>query len=121
MTEKHRWWVGIDWATADHQVCVLDASGGEVTQRVVAHTAVAVRGFVDWLRAHVGGDLGTVAVGIETPRGALVATLMEQGLAVYAVNPKQLDRFRACTGKLGLTTATTATSMFIGLFSTMAA
>ena len=72
----------------------MDAAGREVTQRVVAHTAVAVRGFVDWLRAHVGGDLGTVAVGIETPRGALVATLMEQGLAVSAVNPKQLDRFR---------------------------
>ena len=94
MAETTRWWVGIDWATVDHQVCVMDAAGREVTQRVVAHTAVAVRGFVDWLRAHVGGDLGTVAVGIETPRGALVATLMEQGLAVSAVNPKQLDRFR---------------------------
>ena len=67
--------------------------GGEVRQRPVAHTAVAVRAFVDWLRQHVD-DLTTVAVGIETPRGALVATLMEQGLAVFAVNPKQLDRFR---------------------------
>ena len=95
MAETTRWWVGIDWAMVDHQVCVLDGTGREVTQRVVAHTAVAwVRGFVDWLRAQVGGDLATVAVGIETPRGALVATLMEQGLAVYAVNPKQLDRFR---------------------------
>ena len=87
------WFVGIDWATVDHQVCVVDAAGGEVRQRPVAHTAVAVRAFVDWLRQHVD-DLTTVAVGIETPRGALVATLMEQGLAVFAVNPKQLDRFR---------------------------
>jgi hypothetical protein len=54
----------------------------------------AVRAFVDWLRAHVGGDLRQVAVAIETPRGALVATLMEQALAVFAINPKQLDRFR---------------------------
>ena len=93
MAERFDWFVGIDWATVDHQVCVVDAAGGEVRQRPVAHTAVAVRAFVDWLRQHVD-DLTTVAVGIETPRGALVATLMEQGLAVFAVNPKQLDRFR---------------------------
>ena len=91
MAERFDWFVGIDWATVDHQVCVVDAAGGEVRQRPVAHTAVAVRAFVDWLRQHVD-DLTTVAVGIETPRGALVATLMEQGLAVFAVNPKQLDR-----------------------------
>ena len=94
MRKTYRWFVGIDWATVDHQVCVVDALGQEATQRAVAHTAVAVRAFVDWLRTRVGGDLATVAVGIETPRGALVATLMEQGLAVYAINPKQLDRFR---------------------------
>ena len=63
MAEPYQWWVGIDWATVDHQVCVLDEAGREVTQRVVAHTAVAIRAFVDWLRAHVGGDLATVAVG----------------------------------------------------------
>jgi transposase len=35
-----------------------------------------------------------VAVAIESPRGALVDTLMELGLAVFAINPRQLDRFR---------------------------
>ena len=94
MAQTFGWFVGIDWATAAHQVCVLDATGREVMQREVAHTAVGVRAFVDWLRAQLEGDLRRVAVGIETPRGALVATLMEQGLAVFALNPKQLDRFR---------------------------
>ena len=94
MTPTYRWFVGVDWATVDHQVCVVDAAGGAGTQRVVAHTAVAVRACVDGLRTRVGGDLESVAVGIETPRGAFVATLMEQGLAVFAINPKQLDRFR---------------------------
>ena len=28
------------------------------------------------------------------PRGALVELLVERGFAVYAINPKQLDRFR---------------------------
>jgi transposase len=35
-----------------------------------------------------------VAVAIETPRWALVESLVERGFHVYAINPKQLDRFR---------------------------
>ena len=35
-----------------------------------------------------------MAVAIESPRGALVDTLIELGLAVFAINLKQLDRFR---------------------------
>ena len=36
----------------------------------------------------------TVAVAIETPHGVLVDALLEHGFAVFAINPKQLDRFR---------------------------
>src|SRR5688572_11843063 len=35
-----------------------------------------------------------IAVAIETPRGVLVDTLIDQGFPVFAINPKQLDRFR---------------------------
>jgi hypothetical protein len=35
-----------------------------------------------------------VAVAIERPRGGLVEALLERGLHVYSLNPKQLDRFR---------------------------
>jgi transposase len=35
-----------------------------------------------------------VAVAIEIPRGAIVETLIERGFHVFALNPKQLDRFR---------------------------
>ena len=35
-----------------------------------------------------------VAVAIEVPRGAVVDTLVERGFQVFAINPKQLDRFR---------------------------
>jgi transposase len=31
---------------------------------------------------------------IESPRGAVVETLLEHGFAVFSINPKQLDRFR---------------------------
>ena len=46
------------------------------------------------MREQTGAAPAAIAVGIETPRGALVDTLIEQGFAVFAVNPKQLDRFR---------------------------
>ena len=38
--------------------------------------------------------ISEVAVGIEVPRGAMVEGLLERGFAVFAINPKQLDRFR---------------------------
>jgi hypothetical protein len=42
----------------------------------------------------LGGDFGRIAVAIEVPRGAVVESLLEKGAAVFAINPKQLDRFR---------------------------
>jgi transposase len=41
-----------------------------------------------------GSAPSQVAVAIEVPRGAIVETLLEQGFEVFAINPKQLDRFR---------------------------
>src|SRR5262249_27851739 len=40
------------------------------------------------------GEPARIAVAIETPRGAVVDTLLEQGVHVYTLNPKQVDRFR---------------------------
>jgi transposase len=41
-----------------------------------------------------GGRPERVGVAIEIPRGALVEALVERGIHVYAINPKQRDRFR---------------------------
>jgi hypothetical protein len=35
-----------------------------------------------------------IAGAIEVPHGAVVETLLEHGITVYSLNPKQLDRFR---------------------------
>jgi len=40
------------------------------------------------------GQPQRVAVAIEVPRGAIVEGLVERGFHVFAMNPKQLDRFR---------------------------
>jgi transposase len=88
------WFVGIDWAQAAHEVKVLDPSGTVVEQRQVRHDATSVEAFIESLLARAGGDPARVAIGIEAARGALVEQLVERGFAVYAINPKQVDRFR---------------------------
>ena len=88
------WFVGIDWASDAHEVCIVDREGREVERRTVKHTAPALQAFVEALVARAGGEPARVVIGIEVPRGALVELLVERGFAVYAINPKQLDRFR---------------------------
>jgi len=93
MPEAYAWYVGIDWGSAWHQVTLLDAERCVVNERTVAHRGEALAELVAWLLAQCG-DPRQVAVAIEVPRGAVVETLLEHGFAVFAINPKQLDRFR---------------------------
>jgi hypothetical protein len=92
--EEFRVYVGIDWASEAHQVCVLDASGRLLSEHQVRHAAQALQELATALIAYAGGAAAAVAVAIEVPHGAVVETLLERGLAVFALNPKQLDRFR---------------------------
>lgn len=94
MSEASTWYVGIDWGSAEHAVCLLDARGQVCGERRVAHTAAAVHEAITWLRMQTGVGPEAIAVAIETPRGVLVDTLIDQGFPVFALNPKQLDRFR---------------------------
>src|SRR6516164_3660725 len=41
-----------------------------------------------------GAEPSETPVAIEIPHGPIVETLLERGFNVYAINPKQLDRFR---------------------------
>lgn len=86
--------VGIDWATEAHQICIVNDRGEVIEERTVLQAGSAITEFIEWLLRLCGGDGTRIRVGIEVPRGALVEMLIEHGLAVYAINPKQLDRFR---------------------------
>jgi transposase len=90
----YRLLVGIDWATQSHQVCVLGREGRLIKQRRFEYRAEAIKAMIDWLIELAGGDPAAIAVAIERPGGALVEALIERGLHVYSINPKQLDRFR---------------------------
>jgi transposase len=94
MESGYRLLVGIDWATEGHQVCVLDSQGRLLEQRRVEHRAEVIAAMIDRLIELAGGDPASIAVAIEVPRGAVVEALVERGLHVFAINPKQLDRFR---------------------------
>ncbi len=90
----YRFYVGIDWATAAHRVVVLDADRRSLHDRTVPHEGVALETFAHWLVELAAGQASAVAVALEVPRGAVVDVLLARGVHVFALNPKQLDRFR---------------------------
>jgi hypothetical protein len=93
MDEHFLWFVGIDASMADYQICLLDTAGKLICERTIPHTGSGIAQFLDWLAEH-RPQPGRVAVAIETPRGAMIEALVERNYAVFAINPKQLDRFR---------------------------
>jgi transposase len=84
--------VGIDWGSAQHAVCVLDTNGRKVSAFPVAHTA---DGFASLVRRL--GRLGAperVAVAIERPDGRLVDALLEAEHPVVPVKPTAIKNWR---------------------------
>ncbi len=93
-TPEYASYVGVDWGSETHQVCVLDGARQIRGQRAVEHSGPGLAALADWLLTLAPGGPATLAVAIEVPRGAIVETLLERGYHVFALNPKQLDRFR---------------------------
>jgi transposase len=95
MEKEEAWklWVGIDWGNSTHQICIVDSERKVLAELSVPHHGKEIGEFVEALVARVH-DPSEIAVAIEAPRGAIIDTLCERGVAVFAINPKQLDRFR---------------------------
>ena len=94
MSNTFQTFVGIDWGSEKHRVCILDREGTVVDQRWIEHSGSSLTELVAWLRNKTGMKPALLAVAIEIPRGAIVETLAENNFAVFSINPKQLDRFR---------------------------
>lgn len=94
MNDQTSWFVGFDWAVGQHCVVLLDGDGTYMAQREVKHDGTELSELCTWLVATTGALPDEIAVAIETPRGPVVETLLERGFQVFAINPKQLDRFR---------------------------
>ncbi len=89
-----RLFLGVDWATEEHQACAVSPQGEILGEKAFAHSGEGLSDLVSWLDLLAGGALKEIWVAIETPHGAVVETLLERGCQVFSINPKQLDRFR---------------------------
>jgi transposase len=85
--------VGIDWAEAHHDVCVLDSDGDVLATRRIAEGLEGVARLHALLGEHAD-EADDVVIGIETDRGLLVTALLAAGYTVYAVNPLSASRYR---------------------------
>jgi transposase len=83
---------GIDWASEEHAVCVLDDDGRVLDRFTVAHSA---DGF-DRLTARLArrGDPAATPVAIERPDGRLVDRLLEAGHPVVPVKSNAVKAWR---------------------------
>jgi transposase len=93
MTQPFKYLAGIDWASDSYEVCVVDDTGSELGKHV-EHSGDGIWQCIEWLLQLAGGDASSIAVAIEVPHGAMVESLIENNLTVFAINPKQMDRFR---------------------------
>jgi transposase len=94
MITQFKYHVGIDWASDSYQVVVVGSAGEILGEKHVEHSGEGIHQFVDWLLSLASFERPSIAIAIEVPHGAMVETLIESNLAVFAINPKQLDRFR---------------------------
>ena len=94
MTEAIEYYGGLDWGSQHHRACLVDRAGKVIGEREVPHSGAGLAELCDWLLAKSGATPAGIAVAIETTHGPVVETLLERGFAVFAISPKQLDRFR---------------------------
>jgi transposase len=87
---------GIDWASSEHAVAVVDAHGTELERFIVAHTGPGLRQLVRRLQR-----AGVAEVGIERPDGPVVDALLAADLCVIVVAPNQVKNLRSRYGSAG--------------------
>jgi hypothetical protein len=78
--EPHRSAAGVDWASTDHAVAIVDPDDLHVGRFSVAHDAAGLRTLIRRLL-----DIKVVEVGIERPVGPIVDVLRAAGLTVYVM------------------------------------
>ena len=87
---------GIDWASADHAVCIVDAAGEVVSRFSIEHTAVGLRYLVQRL-----ASARVTEVAIERGDGPVVDALLAAGLTVVVITPRQIKNLRSRYGSAG--------------------
>jgi transposase len=84
--------VGIDWASKAHELCVVDQEGAIVEQFGFAHTERGIAGAVERL-ARLGNP-SELPIAIERPDGLLVDRLLEAGHELVPIHPNAFHASR---------------------------
>lgn len=87
------YFVGLDWASKEHAVCVVDERGAVVTRFMALHGATGLEQLVARLTKVAAPS--ELRVAIERPSGVLVDTLVERGFVVVPIHPNALKASRS--------------------------
>ena len=91
-------YAGVDWASEEHAVCVVDEDGRRILERTVVHDEAGLR---ELCRALT--ERGVWRVALERPDGLVVERLLRAGLVVVAIHPSQVkaarERYTVSGGK----------------------
>lgn len=87
---------GIDWASVDHAVCILDSDGSTLERFFVVHDAA---GLTTLIRRLLKGGVSEVA--IERGDGPVVEALLKAELTVLVITPSQVKNLRSRYGSAG--------------------
>src|SRR5215204_5634302 len=93
---KQLLYAGIDWATKTHAVGVVDDQGGIRARFQVANTGKGFGGLIRRLT-----KLQVTGVAIERPDGPLVEAMLDAGLRVVVITPRQVKALRSRYGAAG--------------------
>ena len=87
---------GIDWASVDHAICILDTEGVVLERFFVVHDAAGLKNLVRRLL-----KAGVDEVGIERSDGPVIDALLQAELTVLVIAPGQLKNLRSRYGSAG--------------------
>src|ERR1017187_2671925 len=88
--------VGVDWAEAHHDVCVMDTDGKVLGRKRIPDSLSGISELHVLVADHTGedDDASHVIVGIEKDRGIIVTALVADGYQDFAINPLAAARYR---------------------------
>ena len=94
---------GDDWAEDHHDVELQDGPGRVLARARLPEGIAGITRMHALISQFAGPDIepAEVAVGIETDRGLWVTALRAAGYTVYAINPRQVSRYRERHGTSG--------------------
>ena len=85
-------YIGIDWASTKHDICLQVAGSEGRTFERIKHTPEAIEEWAQALYQHLGGP---IAVALELSEGPIVSALEKYDfLVLFPIDPKRLAKYR---------------------------